>query len=32
LTNTAFGAANFGRITSQANSPRTVQVSARLLW
>jgi trimeric autotransporter adhesin len=32
LTNTAFGAANFGRITSQANFPRTVQVSARLLW
>ncbi|HEX8999449.1 MAG TPA: TonB-dependent receptor, partial [Blastocatellia bacterium] len=32
LTNTAFGNANFGRITSQANFPRTVQVSVRLFW
>jgi hypothetical protein len=32
LTNTAFGNANFGRTTSQANFPRTVQISARLFW
>jgi trimeric autotransporter adhesin len=32
LTNTGFGTANFGRITSQANFPRTVQVSVRLFW
>ncbi|HKX26426.1 MAG TPA: TonB-dependent receptor [Blastocatellia bacterium] len=32
LTNTAFGNANFGKITSQANFPRTVQVSVRLWW
>ncbi len=32
LTNTAFGNANFGKITSQANFPRTVQISVRLFW
>ncbi|MBL8203042.1 MAG: TonB-dependent receptor [Blastocatellia bacterium] len=32
LTNTAFGTANFGKITSQANFPRTVQISLRLFW
>ncbi len=32
LTNTAFGNANFGKITSQANFPRTVQLSVRVHW
>ncbi|HVG38439.1 MAG TPA: hypothetical protein VM870_04065, partial [Pyrinomonadaceae bacterium] len=30
--NTAFGNANFGRITSQANFSRVIQISLRLMW
>lgn len=30
--NTAFGNANFGKITSQANFSRVIQVSLRLMW
>ncbi len=32
FTNTAFGNANFGKITAQANFPRVVQISVRLMW
>ena len=32
LTNTAYGNANFGKVTSQANFPRTIQLSVRLQW
>jgi trimeric autotransporter adhesin len=30
--NTQFGNPNFGRITSQANFPRVVQMSVRMMW
>jgi hypothetical protein len=30
--NTQFGNPNFGRITSQANFARVMQLSVRLLW
>jgi len=32
LPNTAFGGANFGRITSQANDPRQVQLALKLIF
>jgi hypothetical protein len=30
--NTSAGSANFGKITSQANLPRLIQVAAKLMW
>lgn len=32
LTNTTFGSSNFGKITSQANFARVMQISLRLMW
>ncbi len=32
LTHTSFGSSTFGRITSQANFARTIQLSVRLMW
>ncbi len=30
--NTSVGSKNFGVVTSQANSPRLIQVAAKLMW
>lgn len=30
--NSSAGSANFGKVTSQANSPRLIQVAAKLMW
>jgi hypothetical protein len=32
LTNTTFGSSTFGKITSQANFARVIQLSVRLMW
>jgi trimeric autotransporter adhesin len=32
LTNTTFGSSTFGKITSQANFARVMQISVRLMW
>lgn len=32
LTNTTFGSSTFGKITSQANFARVMQISLRLMW
>ena len=30
--NTSLGSSNFGKVTSQANNPRLIQVAAKLIW